>query len=134
MTTIYQEDFINTEEQIEHILRNSFLGDFLETDTITDISFNGKTLMIQDNIKGRYKPHEQPSHNEVFSLGRRIADVQGREFNNSDPILDTELAYLRVSFIHQSVSPSGTSLDRKSTRLNSSHVAISYAVFCLKKK
>src|SRR5690625_7118021 len=29
--------------------------------------------------------------------------------------------------------PTGTS-DRKSTRLNSSHVAISYAVFCLKKK
>src|SRR5438445_5853727 len=28
----------------------------------------------------------------------------------------------------------GTSLDRKSTRLNSSHANISYAVFCLKKK
>src|SRR5439155_19620542 len=28
----------------------------------------------------------------------------------------------------------GRSVDRKSTRLNSSHVAISYAVFCLKKK
>src|SRR5690554_2064803 len=27
-----------------------------------------------------------------------------------------------------------TGLDRKSTRLNSSHVRISYAVFCLKKK
>src|SRR5437870_7355730 len=27
-----------------------------------------------------------------------------------------------------------TERDRKSTRLNSSHVAISYAVFCLKKK
>src|SRR5699024_12015405 len=27
-----------------------------------------------------------------------------------------------------------TVLDRKSTRLNSSHVSISYAVFCLKKK
>src|SRR5690625_5960870 len=27
-----------------------------------------------------------------------------------------------------------TARDRKSTRLNSSHVAISYAVFCLKKK
>src|SRR5690349_24028473 len=27
-----------------------------------------------------------------------------------------------------------SSLDRKSTRLNSSHVEISYAVFCLKKK
>src|SRR5207253_10359155 len=40
------------------------------------------------------------------------------------------------------VDPGGTAfqrkvwsaLDRKSTRLNSSHVAISYAVFCLKKK
>src|SRR5207249_8702609 len=28
----------------------------------------------------------------------------------------------------------GPTLDRKSTRLNSSHVSISYAVFCLKKK
>src|SRR5437870_10877976 len=28
----------------------------------------------------------------------------------------------------------GPGQDRKSTRLNSSHVAISYAVFCLKKK
>src|SRR2546426_5359054 len=34
------------------------------------------------------------------------------------------------------VSPEfrGLKLDRKSTRLNSSHLVISYAVFCLKKK
>src|SRR5438445_4472265 len=31
-------------------------------------------------------------------------------------------------------SPLPTCLDRKSTRLNSSHANISYAVFCLKKK
>src|SRR6266498_4727388 len=31
-------------------------------------------------------------------------------------------------------APVHTALDRKSTRLNSSHVRISYAVFCLKKK
>src|SRR5215813_15507841 len=30
--------------------------------------------------------------------------------------------------------PGKPTLDRKSTRLNSSHVRISYAVFCLKKK
>src|SRR5690349_23069507 len=30
--------------------------------------------------------------------------------------------------------PVGPVVDRKSTRLNSSHVEISYAVFCLKKK
>src|SRR5690625_6848154 len=32
------------------------------------------------------------------------------------------------------VAISFSQIDRKSTRLNSSHVAISYAVFCLKKK
>src|SRR5256885_3591531 len=30
--------------------------------------------------------------------------------------------------------PDGRTADRKSTRLNSSHLVISYAVFCLKKK
>src|SRR5439155_23419569 len=40
--------------------------------------------------------------------------------------------------LHEARDPAGRRvqppLDRKSTRLNSSHVAISYAVFCLKKK
>src|SRR5699024_11954348 len=34
----------------------------------------------------------------------------------------------------RSHAPARAALDRKSTRLNSSHVSISYAVFCLKKK
>src|SRR5690554_6954863 len=34
----------------------------------------------------------------------------------------------------QELAWAGALLDRKSTRLNSSHVRISYAVFCLKKK
>src|SRR5256885_11818125 len=32
------------------------------------------------------------------------------------------------------LTPAAASVDRKSTRLNSSHLVISYAVFCLKKK
>src|SRR5436309_9482728 len=43
-----------------------------------------------------------------------------------------------ASMVRQTVLVGGTILglgiDRKSTRLNSSHVKISYAVFCLKKK
>src|SRR3989442_9226441 len=35
---------------------------------------------------------------------------------------------------HGDFDPPDLNLDRKSTRLNSSHVRISYAVFCLKKK
>src|SRR5690554_7116374 len=36
--------------------------------------------------------------------------------------------------IHQAIRQFAQRRDRKSTRLNSSHVRISYAVFCLKKK
>src|SRR5256885_16750757 len=35
---------------------------------------------------------------------------------------------------HGREQPAGQCRDRKSTRLNSSHLVISYAVFCLKKK
>src|SRR5699024_8770732 len=37
-------------------------------------------------------------------------------------------------FVLPDVQPARMTGDRKSTRLNSSHVSISYAVFCLKKK
>ena len=47
--------------------------------------------------------------------------------------LDLELSIL---FVTETVCivDCDLQLDRKSTRLNSSHVVISYAVFCLKKK
>src|SRR3712207_6962621 len=47
------------------------------------------------------------------------------EFKMEKAVLDRRLDQMRAE---------GTRLDRKSTRLNSSHANISYAVFCLKKK
>src|SRR5438045_7268532 len=41
---------------------------------------------------------------------------------------------LAASLLHIFLNPNSTVPDRKSTRLNSSHLGISYAVFCLKKK
>src|SRR5690606_42103945 len=41
---------------------------------------------------------------------------------------------LSMSNVRQAVTAANVNQDRKSTRLNSSHVKISYAVFCLKKK
>src|SRR5438874_6449718 len=43
-------------------------------------------------------------------------------------------AIIFESFAESHMGPASSSRDRKSTRLNSSHVEISYAVFCLKKK
>src|SRR5258705_5926635 len=56
--------------------------------------------------------------NPIFRLFKRIQGI----INLSVPLNDEELE----AFDKQ--------LDRKSTRLNSSHLGISYAVFCLKKK
>src|SRR5690606_35804149 len=53
------------------------------------------------------------------------------------PVTDTISISYAVAFLAGLVSflsPCVLPLDRKSTRLNSSHVKISYAVFCLKKK
>src|SRR2546426_4658494 len=46
----------------------------------------------------------------------------------------TGLAALLFAGVAQAAQPMLKELDRKSTRLNSSHLVISYAVFCLKKK
>src|SRR5690242_8870818 len=45
-----------------------------------------------------------------------------------------ELAWHSLFIRTMLVRPEEAELDRKSTRLNSSHMSISYAVFCLKKK
>src|SRR5437667_11205746 len=47
------------------------------------------------------------------------------------PLLTSNRKDSAIPVLHVS---KGASLDRKSTRLNSSHITISYAVFCLKKK
>src|SRR5436309_7810023 len=50
---------------------------------------------------------------------------------HSDPRADDVVPGRRVELAAEGAA---SSTDRKSTRLNSSHVKISYAVFCLKKK
>src|SRR3712207_7449049 len=50
---------------------------------------------------------------------------------------ETGLIVLQVAFSSQELDPGALNVqdaDRKSTRLNSSHANISYAVFCLKNK
>src|SRR5690625_5860011 len=51
-------------------------------------------------------------------------------------VLIIEFVYLgfELKFFSRLQAHRSRAQDRKSTRLNSSHVAISYAVFCLKKK
>src|SRR5690606_16948212 len=73
----------------------------------------GTLTIVRPEVELEVTAGDIPDHITVDLTGREIGDVIH--------INDVEL-------------PKGAVPDRKSTRLNSSHVKISYAVFCLKKK
>src|SRR5258708_24091751 len=60
--------------------------------------------------------------------------VNTRDFDRPPRILPPRDVPAKAGFRRRGVRSLRTWLDRKSTRLNSSHQIISYAVFCLKKK
>src|SRR5690625_6218458 len=86
-------------------------------------TLNAKNNSILPNSKLQFRIGEdaivQPENFERKELTFKVVQI-------SSP----ELANLTGFDLKREVSR----IDRKSTRLNSSHVAISYAVFCLKKK
>src|SRR3712207_7118248 len=61
--------------------------------------------------------------------GSPVFAVEVRSESDYGLVAERAIARKRADYF-----ASGTLVDRKSTRLNSSHANISYAVFCLKKK
>src|SRR5690625_2507854 len=84
--------------------------------------------------------HDDPGRHTIFEQSCRAVDRYCSQYLMATPrqlaqhgdCLGTicRLAQDPTCTNHSGIRPEG---DRKSTRLNSSHVAISYAVFCLKK-
>src|SRR5690625_5346532 len=69
--------------------------------------------------------------NEGVTIASVVTVMVQRVINMLDHVIFP--ATFRCMLLGGGPAPSNIQ-DRKSTRLNSSHVAISYAVFCLKKK
>src|SRR5437762_2822185 len=84
-----------------------------------------------------------PAHKNLVGINFELIDAENREFRLRDAIAPLREKF---NFIVIDCPPAldlltlnalvgaDSVLDRKSTRLNSSHRCISYAVFCLKKK
>src|SRR5699024_11691592 len=83
--------------------------------------------------------HQFPSQRLVVALyeeaGVRAVEIGACAFGSKDPNtgedIFPEIETMRIALSRRVYT---NDQDRKSTRLNSSHVSISYAVFCLKKK
>src|SRR5207253_7547216 len=97
------------------------LAERLANSTAVDAdTFNAACFMLSRALEGL-----EFSTPEAAPLVRRLLRVAGRV------VIDTAAADSSSDVWPDTRE---MALDRKSTRLNSSHVAISYAVFCLKKK
>src|SRR5699024_11393081 len=72
----------------------------------------------------------------IIQLWHAAGAVKTFGFKDEQVKLRRQPARERFQFNYDQVDYTvvGSDRDRKSTRLNSSHVSISYAVFCLKKK
>src|SRR5690625_6535010 len=98
-----------------------------------DKSVVDKTWTITDNQKTKVKYNGTALTEEELIMVRSVLK------NSNHPLSRILYGYIEVDETvaisnYKEVTGKGQQADRKSTRLNSSHVAISYAVFCLKKK
>src|SRR5437868_11994440 len=88
--------------------------------------------------RNRARPFDYSAYLEIllaslFKLFAHALGVDGRyDQNHSDPHIECSI-HLLFAYV-RGIAKNLKNRDRKSTRLNSSHVSISYAVFCLKKK
>src|SRR6266513_3945284 len=83
-----------------------------------------------DQDRARFEHRQRRS-----AIGRRLIDDAGDAVVGRD-LQECRSELLALADVHRMdrIRQSRFLEDRKSTRLNSSHVSISYAVFCLKKK
>src|SRR5690625_6403420 len=88
-------------------------------------------FISQDHLINLYKSGISEKADIIFGPWRLAGEKMGEGPINYPPRISSEEWLLR--WLTDDFVPT-CSVDRKSTRLNSSHVAISYAVFCLIKK
>src|SRR5690606_39709998 len=86
------------------------------------------TLSLHDALP-IFSAHAKQKEYQLASLTSRLSYEQRQQQAKSVPD-----RYSAPAIAAANASRVARSRDRKSTRLNSSHVKISYAVFCLKKK
>src|SRR5690606_42101833 len=76
--------------------------------------------------KGRLYAGVQLDNNGMVKVVMNHRSFQKMQETFAEPSNDNRILAVALNYVEEE--------DRKSTRLNSSHVKISYAVFCLKKK
>src|SRR5947199_1224706 len=88
---------------------------------------------IEGRLRIELRPQREPARGNAEGLFPGGALEQARESGEGLDLVAVLLPALHGAEV-ETQREGGIRGDRKSTRLNSSHLGISYAVFCLKKK
>src|SRR5690606_19844103 len=150
---ILEIPFDNTDKSKSDIFylnpKNKIYGE-LNSDYVLKIDNDSANIHLKSNVKGNlaayyvdtFKNQSGKQLNETIeqeiydraSLSIQLINLESFDYNeangevNYSTILSADLTINKIGDVYT------FNIDRKSTRLNSSHVKISYAVFCLKKK
>src|SRR5690625_5402695 len=124
---------VSIEEFEEKMIQRLRANDDFHVDDFEKKILDMEDSKIERYIRRKRRQLIQTKVNEHFagvvhaeSYHSELGNELGKEYPHLDYIVILNMGGKRAGF--------RTIQDRKSTRLNSSHVAISYAVFCLKKK
>src|SRR5437667_2085075 len=92
--------------------------------------------MIRRPPRSTLFPYTTLFRSVLFVRERRNSDAEERFKTCIRVAPNFDQAYLNLArlYVILEKKQKAKEVDRKSTRLNSSHITISYAVFCLKKK
>src|SRR5256885_9635800 len=118
------------------IVRESQQVQFVSAGQYADLFSPGKHTLTTQNIpilstiQGWKYGFNSPFKCDVYFINTRL--FTGNKWGTSNPVMvrDKDFGAVRL----RAFGTYDFRIDRKSTRLNSSHLVISYAVFCLKKK
>src|SRR5690625_3706894 len=122
-----QEDVLNSRIQEENQFLDNLPDNMIELARLRrDAQVNEQLYSVISEQFTQTQLWEQTQ----YGSGRSIDMGEVPQF----PTGPNRKLYILIGFLLGGVISVGFVTDRKSTRLNSSHVAISYAVFCLKKK
>src|SRR5437773_12246082 len=82
---------------------------------------DGKKHKLSKDLDGLKGGHNGAAVDVIIQFNQAPTEAHHQKVHDKGGVLKTKLDFINGA-------------DRKSTRLNSSHITISYAVFCLKKK
>src|SRR5699024_11877610 len=111
--------------EVAHQAFGLLLGQVAALDERLHVELAGAGLLVDERV------HRRLGHRGVIAL---VVSATAVALHVDDHVALELLPVPEGDLGHSDAGLGIVTVDRKSTRLNSSHVSISYAVFCLKKK